>query len=296
MKKTQSFIEANGKWKALADYVLRIEAYRATSPGLVIENCKSIVESVFKTILVEVESKTEEELKDWSIGELYRQVKKVLFFEEKGYCNIIGSFSSAISEFRNKLGETSHGKDIYTLENNRNALFDDEMLFLLSTTDNIAYFLLCYYKNLYPVYAEKKKALVYDDNPEFNEWFDETEEQVSVGGITLSPSRVLFDGDIAAYKTGLSEYLGKNDLVERLRISPNFTSTHSILRELSQYEDFSREQTRRLFDTFFFNNQISWIATDDDVVQFYSRLVQENESLFTEEELDRFRSFYNNQP
>lgn len=168
--------------------------------------------------------------------------------------------------------------------------------FLLSTTDSIAYFLLCYYKNLYPAYAEKKKALVYDDNSEFNEWFDETEEQVSVGGVTLSPSRVLFDGDIAAYKTGLSGYLGKNDLIEGLRISPNFASTHSILRELSQYEDFSRGQTKKLFDAFFFNNQISWIATDDDVVQFYSKLVQENESLFTEDELDRFRGFYNNQP
>ncbi len=215
-------------------------------------------------------------------------------FEEKGYCNIIGSFASAISEFRNKLGETSHGKDIYTLESNRDALFDDEILFLLSTTDNIAYFLLCYYKNLYPAYAEKKKELVYEDKQEFNDWFDETEEPVSVGGVFLSPSRVLFDGDTEAYKTSLSEYLEKNNLIERLRICPNFASTHSILRELLQYENFSKEQIRKLFDAFFFNNQISWIATDNDVEQFYGALVQENELLFSEDELDRFRSFYNN--
>lgn len=242
MRKTQSFIDANVKWQPLGDYVLRIETYRASSPGLVIENCKSLVESIFKTILVETDSKTEADLKDCDIGNLYKQVKKVLFFEEKGYLNIIGSFSSAISEFRNKLGETSHGKDIYTLENNRTALFDDEILFLLSTTDNISYFLLSYYKNLYPAYAEKRKELEYEDNQEFNEWFDETEEAVSLGGVSLSPSRVLFDGDTEAYKTILSEYLGKNELIEGLRISPNFASTHSLLRELSQDQDFQKNK------------------------------------------------------
>lgn len=294
MRKTQSFIDENVKWKALGDYVLRIETYRVSSPGLVIENCKSLVESIFKTILVEADSKTEDELKNCDIGNLYKQVKKVLFFEEKGYLNIIGSFSSAIGEFRNKLGETSHGKDIYTLENNRSALFDDEILFLISTTDNISYFLLSYYKNLYPVHAGKRKELKYEDNQDFNEWFDETEEAVILSGVSLSPSRVLFDGDIEAYKTSLSEYLNKNELIEGLRISPNFASTHSILRKLEQCQNFSKEQIRKLFDAFFFNNQINWIATDHDVASFYQSLVKENETLLTKEELAQFKRHYDN--
>ncbi len=64
MRKTQSFIDANIKWQVLGDYVLRIETYRASSPGIVIENCKSLVESIFKTILVEADSKTEDDLKN----------------------------------------------------------------------------------------------------------------------------------------------------------------------------------------------------------------------------------------
>lgn len=293
MKKTQAFIDSNTKWQPLNDYVLRIETYRETSPGLVIENCKSLIESIFKTILVEVNSETEESLKDCSTSNLYGKVKNILFIEKKGYCNIIGSFSSAIAEFRNKLGETSHGKDIYTLERNRDALFGDEILFLLSTTDNIAFFLLSYYKNLYPKYAEKKRELVYGDYNEFNEWFDETQEQVVVGGVSLSPSRVLFDGDVDAYKTSLGDYLGKNDVVERLRISPNFASTHSLIVELSQCQNFSKEQIRRLFDAFFFNNQISWVATDQDVAEFFTTLLQGNEALLSEGELNQFRSHYN---
>lgn len=293
MRKTQSFIDANIKWQALGDYVLRIETYRATSPGLVIENCKSLVESIFKTILVEVNSETEESLKDCSTSGLYGKVKDILFFEEQGYRNIIGSFSNAISEYRNKLGETSHGKDIYTLEENRKALFDDEILFLLSTTDNISYFLLSYYKDLYPVFARKREEMTYEDNIEFNEWFDEKEEVVSLGGVSLSPSHVLFDGDSEAYKTSLSEYLGKNDLIERVRISPNFSSTHSLMVELTQFDDYSKEQTRKLFDAFFFNNQINWIATDADVASFYKNLVQENRELLTEEEFEQFNTHYN---
>lgn len=293
MRKTQSFIDANVKWQALGDYVLRIETYRASSPGLVIENCKSLVESIFKTILVEADSKTEYDLKNCDISNLYKQVKKVLFFEEKGYCNIIGSFGTAISEFRNKLGEISHGKDICTLENNRGALFDDEILFLLSITDNISYFLLNYYKNLYPAYAKKRKELEYDDNKKFNDWFDETEDMVIVGGVSLLPSRILFGGDIEAYKTSLSEYLGKNELIEGLRISPNFASTHSLLRELAQYQDFSKEQIRKLFDAFFFNDQINWIATDPDVTSLYQLLVWNNEALLTETELAQFKRHYN---
>lgn len=293
MRKTQSFIDANIKWQALSDYVLRIESYWETSPGLVIENCKSLIESIFKTILVEVSAETEENLRNCSTSSLYGKVKDILFFEEQGYRNIIGSFSNAISEYRNKLGETSHGKDIYTLENNRSALFNDEIHFLLSTTDNIAFFLLSYYKNLYPVYAEKKKELVYEDYKEFNEWFDETQDQVVIEGVSLLPSRVLFDGDVEAYKTNLVDYLGKSDLIESLRISPNFASTHSLIIKLSQYRNFSKEQVRRLFDVFFFNNQISWIATDSDVAAFFNGLLPGNEEVLREDELNQFRSHYN---
>ena len=83
MRKTQSFIDANIKWKVLGDYVLRIETYRDSSPGLVIENCKSLVEAIFKTILVEVNSETEESLKECSTSNLYGKVKDILFLKNR---------------------------------------------------------------------------------------------------------------------------------------------------------------------------------------------------------------------
>ncbi len=293
MKKTSAFIQQDSKWQALEAYILRIESYTDTSPGLVIENCKSLIESIFKTIIVEVENKSAEELKDDDIGKLNKDVRVILHLEERGYSQIIGSFSSAIAQFRNSLGETSHGKDIYTLEENRTALFEDEINFLLATTDNIAFFLLSYYKNLYPSFAEKKKELEYEDNPEFNEWFDENEPAVNVRDVELSPSRVLFDNDEEAYKSYLLEYGERDNLIEELRISPNFASTHQTINKLSQYQDFSKPQIQRIREAFVENNQVYWIATDTDVKNFCQPIILKNAELFTEDELNQFSSYYN---
>jgi hypothetical protein len=277
MNKTVSFIDQNPKWEAIREYTTRIESFASISPGLVIENCKSIIESILKTILVEVYSKTEADLKNDEIGKLFKEVKTTLHLEDKGYTNIIGSFTKAICEFRNKLGETSHGKDIYTLESSRNALFEDELNFLLSTTDNISYFILSYYQNLYPGFKAKKEELKYANNEEFNEWFDSKEPIVTVSGIELLPSEVLFNGDLAAYKINLDEYKAKDELIESLRISPNFASTHKIIEKLNQYNNFSNLQIERLNQAYRFNNQVNWISDDFDVKEFFENINSENQ-------------------
>jgi hypothetical protein len=293
MKKTSAFIQSDAKWQALEAYILRIESYSETSPGLVIENCKSLIESIYKTIIVEVGNKTAEELKNDDIGKLNKQVRVILHLEERGYSQIIGSFSNAIAQFRNSLGETSHGKDIYTLEENRTALFEDEIAFLLATTDNIAFFLLSYYKNLYPGFAEKRRKLTYEDHSEFNDWFDENEPSVNVRDVDLSPSEVLFNNDEEAYKTYLLEYQEKDSLIEELRISPNFASTHQVIAKLTQYQDFSSLQIKRIFVAFVENNQVYWVASDPDVERFCKTTVLENSDLFSEEEITQFSAYYN---
>lgn len=206
MKKTTAFIEQESKWNALRDYISRIEHYADENSGIVIENCKSLIESIFKTIIVDVKEKTGDELKKDNIGKLNKRVREILQIEEKAYAPIIGSFSHAIAQFRNELGEISHGKDIYALEENKGVLSKGEITFLVATTDNIAFFLLSYYKNLYPAFSGRRKKLEYNDNSEFNEWFDENEPVVNIRGVELSPSQVLFDNDEEAYKTCLLEY------------------------------------------------------------------------------------------
>ena len=293
MEKISIFIEQDAKWQVLSSYILRIKSYSNTDHGVVIENCKSLIESIFKTIICEVKGKTPDNMNNENIGNLNKQVREILQFEEKGYTQIIGSFSNSISQFRNKLGETSHGKDIYTLEENRNILRHDEINFFIELTDNIAFFLLSYYKNLYPVLAEKKKTPVYEDNNEFNDWFNQNEPIVSIVGIELLPSQVLFDNDEEVYKTHLLDYQAKNNLIEELKISPSFAYTHDTVSKLSQEQSFSDSQIKRIYTAFMQNNQVNWIATDDDIEQFFKPIIFDNRELFTEEQFKQFDSFYN---
>lgn len=68
----------------------------------------------------------------------------------------------------------------------------------------------------------------------------------------------------------LSDETKKNELISRLQESPNFASTHGIIYELSKYDFFTKGQTIKLFEILVSNNQVGWIATDDDMADFYT--------------------------
>lgn len=51
-----------------------------------------------------------------------------------------------------------------------------------------------------------KPEIRYIDNQEFNDWLDASQENVTVGTISFSPSEVLFNTDFASYKDALEEY------------------------------------------------------------------------------------------
>jgi len=206
MKKTQSFIIENSKWNILNDYIERIDVYRELNIGLVLDNCKALIESIYKTIVFEVKDKTPEKLAKDNMGTLKAQVVTILKLEKRKLDKILEESSKTITNFRNNYGESSHGKDIYTLENNRNLLCDDEINFLVSTTDNISSFLLSYYKNLYPSFAEREELLKYEDFGAFNDWFDEVNPMVVISEAEFSPSKVLFENDMEMYKAELLKF------------------------------------------------------------------------------------------
>jgi len=64
----------------------------------------------------------------------------------------------------------------------------------------------------------------------------------------------------------------KDNLIEKLSSSSNFASTHSLIASLSKFNDFSPKQAEDLVNALILNNQINWIATDDDVHNFYRKI------------------------
>jgi hypothetical protein len=76
----------------------------------------------------------------------------------------------------------------------------------------------------------------------------------------------------------------KDQLIRELSESPNFSTTHEIIKRLSKFINFSEEQIRKIGTEALANSQVAWIAKDPDVKRFYEKHVLPHTSLFSEEE------------
>lgn len=62
---------------------------------------------------------------------------------------------------------------------------------------------------------------------------------------------------------------------------------------MSQCQDASKFQIRRIWEAFMQNNQVRWIVTDYDAQGSYEAIILENRELPTGDELNQFLSYCN---
>ena len=67
----------------------------------------------------------------------------------------------------------------------------------------------------------------------------------------------------------------QDELISCLESSKNFAYTHHIIRGTKKYSKWSDSQKDRLFQALIDNDQIKWILGDNDVYEFYSKLIKE---------------------
>jgi hypothetical protein len=72
----------------------------------------------------------------------------------------------------------------------------------------------------------------------------------------------------------LADQLAKVAAVERLEQSSNFATTHNVIAQLSQIDDFTDDELRRMLEACISNSQILWIIGDADVREFAGKLVK----------------------
>ncbi|NCP62012.1 MAG: DUF4935 domain-containing protein [Alphaproteobacteria bacterium] len=65
------------------------------------------------------------------------------------------------------------------------------------------------------------------------------------------------------------EVARKDELIEALLNSGSFKETHDIIAELSEYDDFTNEEKKRIERAAHSNPQVGWIINDEDVQIFY---------------------------
>ncbi|KCZ50927.1 PIN domain-containing protein [Hyphomonas pacifica] len=78
--------------------------------------------------------------------------------------------------------------------------------------------------------------------------------------------KVHFDG------TAFSFDKNKEELIEKLRKSGSFATTHSTISKLEDYSYFSLPEVTKLLDAIVNNPQVNWIWSDADVWNFYKRV------------------------
>lgn len=64
----------------------------------------------------------------------------------------------------------------------------------------------------------------------------------------------------------------KAEIIESLRKSPHFETTHRIIAQLNEYSTWNEDQVIELFKAVDANNQIYSIINDDDIERFYRKI------------------------
>jgi hypothetical protein len=205
MQNLKLFIDNFSKWSVLQQYVQRIETYADTDTSIVIENCKALIESICKTVLIEANDVNTENM---NVNKLIKCTLKHLgvLNQNVKIANSLTTIIQEIGELRNDFGVTAHGRGIAELEKANN-LTKATGTFLINVTDNVACYILHVYHHEHP--QRNLPRIDYKDNEEFNAYFDELYEKVRFSEYQYLPSEVLFGVDPTAYKTELENFKEK---------------------------------------------------------------------------------------
>jgi len=134
------------------------------------------------------------------------------------------------------------------------------------------------------------------DDKDFKSQFDQNKFNsfLSDEWIGKKKSNVVFYNQLSVFfkenypQIILREEETKNKLINALAVSTNFSTTHIIISLLSEYADFPANQILLLIEIAISNNQVYWIAEDDDVYSFFRNLIKGKIDLLDTDTFNKF--------
>jgi len=206
MNKLRKVIASYSHWADLSIYLERIETHIEIDFSHSLENAKALLETIGKEIC----NRNGRSLSPTS------SINGVLknAFSSMGYTNtsLVNQISSALAtiaqqvgELRNEIGISSHGKSLEEL-NNRNSKVDIlTREFLIDTVETISIFLIRNFetKKEKQLSEDLLKTLDYWEAEDFNESWDDSFGEFTMGDYAFPASEILFNVDKQAY---VSEY------------------------------------------------------------------------------------------
>jgi hypothetical protein len=219
MQKLRDKIESKDQWKGLLEYVDPLEVNININNNITLDNAKSLLESLAKTILhnkgvVIINSDFAKIVKQaLSVTPIYLSLNSKDQQNTKKIVSGISSIISSIGEFRNSYGFLSHGNDIHGEK------FDLYLTHLVvDSTESLALFLI----NAHSQDLHQRKRFFYDDYSDFNDWYDE-KESIMISGVAYSASKTLYDQDEIAYKEAMIAYSNNPEALIESLDDPNVT-------------------------------------------------------------------------
>jgi hypothetical protein len=89
----------------------------------------------------------------------------------------------------------------------------------------------------------------------------------------------------------LARELEKELMIRNLADSPNFATTRKVLKQLVEYSDFTSTQLNDIVQAAITNNQVYWIAGDEDINEFLRKLIAGKEAKIEASALKKLKEF-----
>jgi hypothetical protein len=209
MERLNKVIEQYGRWSGLKTYTERIEAYVQSDFSFALENAKSLLETICKEICdskdikINANSNINQVLKKSLVAIGYTSSESVIQIS-----SALATIGQQMGNLRNEIGRTSHGGTLEELRERNNKIDELTKELLIDTTDLIAMFLIRNFENENPrIKIDQTPQVLLTDNPEFNEFLDETYGDFFIGEYSYTASEIFFYTDYMAYLAELKLYL-----------------------------------------------------------------------------------------
>jgi hypothetical protein len=196
-------IDASPSFSPCLDQVRVIEEEVCNNPSLCVDTCKTLIESICKTILTNKDITYQSNISFNGLVHLtvsnILQVDDVFRNDLTELARRMSSVAQALGDLRNNHGFASHGLDVLNPR-----LTETVSQFAYRITDSIGGFILNCYLNNRSILLDNR--IHYSDCKDFNEDFDQN-NPLNIGIIYLSASEVLYYQDYEAYKEEYFTYL-----------------------------------------------------------------------------------------
>ncbi len=217
MEKLRVTLEQYGRWKPLALYVDRMEGSLATDFSNAVENAKALLESIAKEIC---QAKGVELNAAPSINAVMKRAFVALgYTSEELVTQVSGSLANIgqyVGNLRNEISPTAHGKLLAALSERKNNVDLLTREFLIDSTLVVAVFLIRAFEERHGdgVTAAAGTADVtpeYNDHEDFNNFWDESFGEFSMGQYAYPASEILFNVDLQAYQAEYKAFMDSDD-------------------------------------------------------------------------------------